>query len=234
VVFGGVDPRWGKDGIDLFERGVTTLGVRGFKVYPPCGFSPSAPELSPFYELCAAHGLPVLVHIGPTSSALPFGTATPWMVDAAAHRFPRVNFILAHAPVAFADECAMLCRFRPNVFMDLSGYQTALAWDPDLRVVERLVTCGLNHKVLFGTDWPAFRLQGTQASFVEAIVRDGGPLAAMTDMDRRSILGGNASRLLQLASVDATPRESVRSAKPRAARRRRAGAPTAPMLGGTP
>jgi predicted TIM-barrel fold metal-dependent hydrolase len=201
VVFGGVDPRWGRDGVDLFERSVTQFGFRGFKVYPPCGFSPSAPELFPFYEICAAARLPVLVHIGPTSSALSFQNSAPLDVDVAARQFPSVNFILAHAPVAFPTECAMMCRFRPNVWLDVSGFQVALAWDQTLTVIERLVTCGLNHKILFGTDWPAFRLQGTQQSFVDAVTADDGPLRELDEDDRERILSGNIERLLASANV---------------------------------
>jgi uncharacterized protein len=201
VVFGGVDPRWGRDGVDLFDRFVTHFGFCGFKVYPPCGFSPSAPELFPFYEICAAAHLPVLIHIGPTSPVLSFQTSTPMDVDVAARQFPSVNFILAHAPVAYPTECAMMCRFRPNVWLDVSGFQVALAWDQTLRVIERLVTCGLNHKILFGTDWPAFRLQGTQQAFVEAVTADDGPLRALDEDDRARILGGNIEMLLAGATV---------------------------------
>src|SRR5271163_2369794 len=46
-VFGGVDPRWGKDGLALFERSLVEFGFCGFKLYPPCGFSPSDPALFP-------------------------------------------------------------------------------------------------------------------------------------------------------------------------------------------
>ena len=121
------------------------------------------------------------------------------MVDRAAQQFTSVNFILAHAPIAFAEECAMLCRFRPNVWLDLSGFQVTLEWDPSLRSVERLVTCGLNHRILFGTDWPAFRLQGTQRMFVDALV--GGPLRSLPASDRDLILRGNAERLLAPVEV---------------------------------
>ena len=95
-VFGGVDPRWGKDGIDLFERAVREYGFREFKVYPPCGFSPSDPGLFPFYEICDQYKVPVLVHVGPTSPVLAFSNTRPFEVDEAARPFPEVNFILAH------------------------------------------------------------------------------------------------------------------------------------------
>ena len=93
-VFGGVDPRWGADGIALFEKGVREYGFRGLKLYPPCGYSPSDRSLYPYYEICRERGLPVLMHVGPTSPTLDFSFGHPGLVDAAARDFPEVNFIL--------------------------------------------------------------------------------------------------------------------------------------------
>jgi uncharacterized protein len=53
-----------------------------------------------------------------------------------------------------------LCRFRPNVYLDMSGYQATLGYDPAATAVKKIVSLGINHKVLFGTDFPVFRLQG--------------------------------------------------------------------------
>jgi predicted TIM-barrel fold metal-dependent hydrolase len=195
-VFGGVDPRWGRDGVELFERSLTEFGFRGFKVYPPCGFSPSDPALFPFYEICAARRVPVLVHIGPTSPALSFDTANPFLLDEAARLFPSVNFILAHGSVSFTDECAMLCMFRPNVYLDISGYQGSLRTDGRGGAVKAVVSRGINHKILFGTDWPVFRIQGDQVTFVSAVVEDDGPLSELSESERELILHKNTERLL--------------------------------------
>jgi predicted TIM-barrel fold metal-dependent hydrolase len=202
-VFAGVDPRWGRDGVDLFQRAVEQFGGCGFKIYPPCGLTASAREFDPFYEICATYHLPVLVHMGPTAPVLGFDTSHPFTIDDAARRFPAVDFILAHAAMAFPHECTMLCRFRPNVWMDISGYQMALGWDPQLRAVQQLVTCGVLHKVMFGTDWPVFRMYGTQKTFVEALTRDDGPLASLSERQMALLFGENAKRLLARASVTA-------------------------------
>jgi predicted TIM-barrel fold metal-dependent hydrolase len=196
-VFGGVDPRWGDDGVRIFERSLVEFGFRGFKVYPPCGFSPSAPELFPFYDLCAQHRLPVLLHIGPTSPTLAFDTCNPFLIDEAARRFPNVDFILAHGSVNFVDECIMLCRFRPNVYLDVSGYQPTLGWDSNCTAVRHVVSQGINHKVLFGTDWPVFRLQGTQRSFVEQLTGASGALCDLSDSAKALVLYKNTQRLLE-------------------------------------
>lgn len=198
-VFGGVDPRWGKDGIDLFERSLSEFGFRGFKVYPPCGFSPSDPSLFPYYELCGHYQVPVLLHIGPTSPVLDFSISNPFMLDEAARLFPSVNFILAHGAVSFVEECVMMCRFRPNVFLDISGYQATLGYDPAASAVKHVVSLGINHKVLFGTDFPVFRLQGEQKNFLDPLTADGGALAELSERERGLILHGNIERLLECA-----------------------------------
>jgi len=195
-VFGGVDPRWGDDGVRLFERSLAQFGFRGFKVYPPCGFSPSSPALFPYYDLCAQHRAPVLLHIGPTSPALSFETCNPFLIDEAARRFPTVPFILAHGAVSFVEECTMLCRFRPNVYLDISGFQMTLGWDDQCAAVRRLVAQDITHKVLFGTDWPVFRLQGTQSSFVDRLTGESGALSDLTDAAQALVLHQNLQRLM--------------------------------------
>jgi predicted TIM-barrel fold metal-dependent hydrolase len=193
-VFGGVDPRWGKDGLALFERSLSEYGFRGFKLYPPCGFSPSDPALFPFYELCAQYKAPVVIHIGPTSPTLSFQHASPFLLDEAARSFPGVNFILAHGSVNFTEECAMMCRFRPNVFLDISAFQTipqdnaaALKWT---------LSQGINHKVLFATDWPVFRLQGDQRRFVDMVIAPDGPMSQLKPREQAWILNKNVERLV--------------------------------------
>jgi uncharacterized protein len=196
-VFGGVDPRWGVDGVALFERSLAEFGFRGFKVYPACGFSPSDPALFPFYELCAHYRIPALIHIGPTSPALNFGYASPFLVDEVARLFPTVDFILAHGTVNFVEECVMMCRFRPNVYLDISGYQSTLGYDPLAGAVRNIVSLGINHKVLFGTDFPVFRLQGEQTDFVEVLTGQDGALGRLNDRDKALVLAGNTARLLE-------------------------------------
>jgi predicted TIM-barrel fold metal-dependent hydrolase len=204
-VFGGVDPRWGKDGVALFERSLAEFGFSGFKVYPPCGYSPSDPSLFPYYELCAHHRVPVLLHIGPTSPVLDFTVSNPFQIDEAARRFPRVNFILAHGSVSFVQECIMLCRFRPNVYLDISGYQATLGYDPAATAVKQIVSVGINHKVLFGTDFPVFRLQGEQKDFIEPLIREDGALADLSEREQSMILHANVERLLEAGMGVAAP-----------------------------
>ncbi len=197
-VFGGVDPRWGTDGIDLFERSLRELGFHGLKVYPPCGFHSSDPRLYPYYEICAQWQVPVLIHIGGTSPALAFDTASPVMLDKAARDFPQLNFILAHGSVSYVEECAMMCAFRPNVYLDVSGFQTA-----DLAMMDQLFRRGFPHKVLFGTDWPLFRHQGRQDECLAKLAVEGGPLDQLRHHQLRAFFGGTLRTLLATRAAPA-------------------------------
>jgi predicted TIM-barrel fold metal-dependent hydrolase len=199
--FVGVDPRHGTDGLALLERALGEWGFAGFKVYPPCGFSPSDERLLPFYEICRAHRAPVLVHMGPTSPALPFDTARPELLERAALSFPDVNFILAHASVAHTEDAILACAFRPNVYLDLSGFQGDLAGGRAQSAIRSILARGIAHKVLFGTDWPVFRRHGSQRDGVELIVADGGPLSNLPPRHVDMILHQNVERLLSATTA---------------------------------
>ena len=190
-VFAGVDPRWGTDGVALFEKAVVEYRFDGMKLYPPCGYTLSDPSLSPFYEMCSGYGLPVLSHIGATSPVLDFDLAQPIHVDKAARDFPRVNFVLAHGSVHYPDECVMLCNNRPNIHIEVSGYEA-----PTSTGLNVLFRRGINHKVLFGTDWPIFRLQGRQVRSLDRLKRDGAFPDTMPGAERALFFSGNAERLL--------------------------------------
>jgi predicted TIM-barrel fold metal-dependent hydrolase len=199
-VFAGADPRWGLDGVNLFEKGVKEYGFRGLKLYPPCGYSPSDRSLYPYYEICREHRLPVLLHVGPTSPALDFSYSHPYLIDGAARDFPDVNFILAHGAVHFVDDCVALCAYRPNVYLDTSaflasthpmGWQTALA---------ELFRKNINHKILFGTDWPVFRFSGGHKKVMDNFRSEEGPLVHVSPVQRNWLMSRNIERLLGCAA----------------------------------
>lgn len=195
-VFQGVDPRRGAEGVRFFEHTVCEYRFEGLKLYPPCGYSPSDPCLFPFYEICAAYRLPVLFHSGPTSPVLSFGFSQPNLVDEAALRFPGVNFIIAHGGVNNVEEAAMLCAYRPNVYLDISGFTTSLhpqGWQGQLRDLFRMK---INHKIIFGTDWPLARSTGTLQQAIDLLLATDGPLQGVPAHEINSIMGGCMNHLL--------------------------------------
>src|SRR5690606_22800425 len=136
------------------------------KMYPPCGYSPSDPMLDPFYEYCAEKQLPVLIHFGPTSPVLSFEYANPLCLDRAAKRFSNVNFIIAHGAVHYRQEAIAMCRYRPNVYLDVSAFTTiegGAGWKP---VIKKMLDSDINHKVLFGSDWPLTNFSSDYRSLI--------------------------------------------------------------------
>lgn len=193
----GVDPRAGAKALSFFEKTILEYGFDGLKLYPPCGYSPSDQRLFPFYELCSDLGLPVLLHTGPTSPVLSFRFSSPYLIDEAARSFPRVNFILAHGGVNNVNESVALCAYRPNVYLDTSGFLTVLhphGWEAHLR---ELFSLKINHKIVFGTDWPFGRLAGGQKRTIDQLFSKDGPLDALPLGDVRNIMGLNMRRLVE-------------------------------------
>jgi predicted TIM-barrel fold metal-dependent hydrolase len=197
VAFSSVDPRRGREGVELFDRAINEWGFKGLKVYAPCGFSPSDEMLFPYYEICGQKKLPVLSHVGPTSSALSFKQMHPLSIDDAALNFPSVNFILGHAGVMLYREAALLAEYRPNIYLDLSGFQAELNKGGFKEILRWHISRGLAKRLVFGTDWPIYRLWGSQARWVNEIkaCRDAGILS---DEDADDILFNNMKSLLGL------------------------------------
>jgi predicted TIM-barrel fold metal-dependent hydrolase len=195
-VFMGVDPRRGRDGVDLFEKTVTDYGFQGLKLYPPCGFSPSEKILDPYYEICRDRNLPVFLHTGPTVRTLDFRIAHPLEIDRAARRFPGVNFILGHGGVSHVPTSAYLAQYRENVYLDIGGFAGGRytgGWEPHLRDLFRL---NLNHKILFGTDWPLNRMSGGLARLLSPFRAPDGLFAGVRSRERTLVMAGNICRLL--------------------------------------
>ncbi|MEV8633628.1 amidohydrolase family protein [Streptosporangium sp. NPDC051023] len=199
-VYLGVDPRRGPEGVDVFERLVGTYGFDGLKLYPPCGYSPSDRALYPYYEVCAALSLPVFLHTGPTAGSLDFAPAHPLNVDQAARDFPLVDFVLGHGGVTHVDVAAYLAAFRRNVYLDIGGFAGAATpggWPAHLRHLFRL---GLNHKIIFGTDWPLNRMSGGLGRLIEEVVHGPQVLAGLPHRERALILHRNLLRVLPARS----------------------------------
>jgi uncharacterized protein len=195
-VFGGVDPRWGEDGFKLFLRGIEEYGFKGLKIYPPCGYSPSDEKLFPYYEICQHFHLPVLMHVGGTSPALQLEYASPMLVESAARKFPNVNFILAHGSTGFTEECVMLCASRPNIYLDISTFQKQ-----PVANLYRVFAKGINHKIIFGTDWPIFRMKGEQKAQLNSLFDQTSPVTALTERETALFFHGTIEYLMALTNL---------------------------------
>ncbi len=199
----GVDPRR-EEAVELLEKGIKQWGMRGLKLLPACGFYPNDENCYKLYRKADELGIPVLVHTGPEAIPLYSKYGYPVYVDEVATDFPNLELILGHAGYCWWPEALNIASTKPNVYLDLAGWQPRTHRHPidefyiPLRTI--LDTIG-SSRVLFGSDWPAFRLfRGGQANWVKAFtdppdtVKETGITFSKDEID--AILGGNAARLM--------------------------------------
>lgn len=204
IAFVGVDPRR-EEAVKLLETGVKKWGMRGLKLIPATGFYPNDENCYKLYTKANELGIPVLVHTGPETIPLYSKYCYPVYLDEVASDFPNLVLILAHAGFCWWREALNIASTKPNIYIDLAGWQPKVHYRPidefytPLRTI--LDTIG-SSRVLFGSDWPAFRLfKGGQASWVRAFtdlpdtLKEAG--ITFNDEEIDAILGGNAARLVR-------------------------------------
>lgn len=171
LVFAGVDPRDGPDGLELFRTSVREWGFRGLKLYPPLGYRVDDDRFDPYYAICDAYGLPVVIHTGPSLPELDASLAHSHHVSPVARRWPRVNFILAHAGFRLDTDSVNLATTYRNVYLDIAGFRSRYTRLEGETVAEfgRIFRDNLHDKILFGTDWPLFNLLSPPSRDIEFI-----------------------------------------------------------------
>mgnify|MGYP000173617387 CR=1 FL=1 len=165
-VFGGVDPRRGQVGYDLFEKSIKEYGFKGLKLYPPCGFELSDKEVYPLYEMCNELSLPVLTHTGPALNTMRTEQKYPGSVQKVAKEFPNIKFILGHGGARDYETSVRLAQECENIWFDISAFQNYIEDLDDTKKRFRMFFDKVPDKVLFGSDWPMFSIRGPQNKWV--------------------------------------------------------------------
>jgi len=127
-------------------------------------FHPSDPRFYPIWEECSKRNLIMLFHTGMMGAGagtpgglgfkLKYTRPIPYLDDVAAD-FPDLRIIAAHPAWPWQDEALAMARHKSNVYLDLSG------WAPKY-FPEQLVQYAnsiLQDRVLFGSDWPAIKVE---------------------------------------------------------------------------
>jgi uncharacterized protein len=162
------------------------LGAVAVKVHPVHGgFRADGDDMYPVYDLCAARGVPVIVHTG--GSIFPGSqpeAGDPKLMATVVRDFPGVQFVLAHGGRGhwYAD-AARMALDRDNVWLDLAGL-------PPKRLPGYYAGFDLENlarKWIFGTDWPGVPGVARNARAVAALGLPGDTLAA--------VLAGSAARV---------------------------------------
>jgi predicted TIM-barrel fold metal-dependent hydrolase len=166
-------------------------GVRLFKAHVQVGgFDPSDAALDPVWGMIADAGVPVVIHAGsgPTHGA----HTGPGPVAAVLGRHPTLPLVIAHMGMPEYDDFLGLAERFDNVQIDttmcfVDYFDAELAERLRRSLAPRLA--GLQHKVLFGADFPNIPYQ--YAHQVDVLVRLG-----LGDGWMRDVLWRNGARLL--------------------------------------
>lgn len=126
VVFSGIDPRRGQNGLALLEKSFQEYGFKGLKLYPPCGFEIDDSCVFDYYQVCSDYNVPVLIHTGPSENTMCVSRNFPASIKKAASQFPKLTFILAHAGILYFEDGFRLAKKYSNIYVDISGFQKEL------------------------------------------------------------------------------------------------------------
>jgi uncharacterized protein len=162
IPFASIDPAKGKTGAREARRLIAEFGVRGFKFHPSQqGFYPNDRSAYVLYEAVAEAKLPALFHTGQTGvgsnmrggAGIRLKYSNPKYLDDVAVDFPDMPIILAHPSFPWQEEALAIAQHKPNVYIDLSG------WSPKYfpPILVRYANSLLQHKMLFGSDWPVIK-----------------------------------------------------------------------------
>ncbi len=159
IVFGGVDPRRGPAGFELFSKGIHEYGFRGMKLYPPMGYAIDDERLLPYFDLCGRHKLPVLIHSGPSLPVLHNDFAQPERYIKTLTQHEHINFVLAHLGYRLHDPVVQTLAGMSNVFLDITGFQTLDHTDQQVKqMLQQIFNPAVSGKILYGSDWPLFNV----------------------------------------------------------------------------
>ena len=160
IGFGAVDPS-ADSAIDELERMKGDLGLVGCKLGPIYqNVDPLGPDFLRVCEALERLALPMLIHQGTTfARAGSLLQARPILIDEIALRYPSLKIVIAHVGHPWFDEAIAVVRRHPHVYADISGLVTRrwLLYQALVSAIEYRV----EHKLLFGTDYPFFSARQT-------------------------------------------------------------------------
>ena len=206
IPFFGIDPRR-PGAADYFETALREWKVRGLKLHPATGYSPSDDICWPLYKLAGEYGVPVAIHTGPMASPLLSDTCQPVRVDRPAAEFPETKFIMLHAGQCWWREALNIAFWKSNIYLELSMWQFTYLNEHPLfvRALALMKATIGTDRLLFGSDHPGLSstlgLSDWVAAFrklPEEAPHYGGDV---TTSDVDAILGENAASLLRVRDV---------------------------------
>jgi predicted TIM-barrel fold metal-dependent hydrolase len=182
---GTVSPLDGDGALDEIDRCVNELGMKGIVWHHRFqGTAIDHPMMDKFLQRLQEHALPAFIHLIADSSL-----ESPWRLEILADRFPAVQFVAldGFSSPDHAHWMPYLAERHPNIIFD-TGVMVSVS-----HLIEIFVRRVGAHRLLLGTDFYSFpKLFNTAFPLNEILESD------LTDDECRTILSGNARRLLSL------------------------------------
>jgi predicted TIM-barrel fold metal-dependent hydrolase len=174
---GRVNPNYGDEALEEFERCIKDYKLRALKLHPMCEFFyPSHRYLPPIFEMAREHNVVIMFHTG--DGPLIHSTG---FLDLA-QNFPEVTILLYHLGGANG---AKVAKQRPNMYLTTSGRNAQI---DKLRAIKEIGA----DRVLYGSDMP-FANPIPDILKITLI-----PESRVSDEEKAMVLGGNLARLLNV------------------------------------
>lgn len=153
IALAALDPRR-PDLMDQAKQCIEEWGMRGFKIMPAAGFYPIDPICFPLYEKCADWKVPILFHSGGGEAQWQY--SQPMYIASAAHTYPEVKMVMAHAGGESWLAARQAAMMMPNVFLDLSVRQMDYLINRNsfYRWLRDMIDWSGPWKIMFATDTP--------------------------------------------------------------------------------
>jgi uncharacterized protein len=168
------------------------------------GQSPTAPELTPYWDWAEAQGIPVVVHMGLGDAGAPFTCCpkfrarlgNPLLLEDVLVAHPGLRVNVMHAGYPYLAEIKALLTIYPDVYVDVGVLSWAIPRAEFQAYLKALIDAGFANRIMFGSDqmvWPE-AIGLAIAGINEA--------AFLTPAQRGAIFYDNAARFLRLTPAE--------------------------------
>lgn len=219
----GIDPRR-PEAVATLEEAIVEFGLKGLKLYPPCGFYPYELFCLPLYDKCLELGVPVIFHTALVGFPHVPRFTHPINIGDVQARYPSLTIVFAHAgyPV-WAHEVMELVAHHPSSYLDISNWNHHMDRDPEglVRLLVAMRDSVGAHRMLFASDHlGGRRFSGSRSrvadwvNFVQELPDRAARLGLRVSREEMQlIMGENARRVYNLGDAVGASRPATSSGR---------------------